>query len=319
MSGLLFEKPLRSSRAFDIISRDIKKGIGHAYMIVSQDEEALEEFVTLFSCAVYCKDNSACFSCPECLKVLHGNHEDIINFRPVKKQFKADQLDAFLDEIHLKSYSGRKLCILHKADLMSNLLQNKLLKSLEEPPQEVTLILPVTNESQMIETIKSRANIIHIDLFDRDTIMASLAELGCDEKTAAIAAECSEGLLGKAHAIAKSPSYISQYETAVKLLTDLNRSSDILKLSPLVSSQDDMQEFLNVLSIVIHELMLDKAENPGTENLKTKFSKRALAEILQKINEERKKLSILPQKTIGGSVADNLLFFILEAKHKWQS
>lgn len=317
MNGLLFEKPLRASRAFDIISRDIKKGIGHAYMIVSQDEETLNEFITLVSCAVYCKEHSACFSCQECLRVLHGNHEDIINFYPVKKQIK-DQLKSFLEEIHLKSYSGRKLCILHKMDLMDQTMQNKLLKSLEEPPKEVTLILAVSNESQIIETIKSRSNIIHIDLFDRDTIMATLAELGCDEKTSRIASECSEGLLGKARAIAQSPSYIEQYETALVLLTNLNKSSDILKLSPLVSGQSDMTEFFNVLSIVIHELMTGSSDNPEIGILKTKFSKRALAEILQKINEERKKLSILPQKTVGGSVSDNLLFFILEAKHKWQ-
>ena len=42
MSAPVFENTLRRSRAFDVISKDMRLGLGHAYMVVSPDDDARE-------------------------------------------------------------------------------------------------------------------------------------------------------------------------------------------------------------------------------------------------------------------------------------
>lgn len=56
--------------------------------------------------------------------------------------------------------------------------QNKLLKTLEEPPKDVTIFLGVANEASMLDTIKSRARAVAIDVFDEDVVYNALLSLG---------------------------------------------------------------------------------------------------------------------------------------------
>lgn len=55
MSDITFEKALRSSRAYGLIRNDFSSGLGHAYMVVSPDDEIVDEFFTLVAASVYCK------------------------------------------------------------------------------------------------------------------------------------------------------------------------------------------------------------------------------------------------------------------------
>lgn len=324
---LTFESALRSSHAFSLIKSDIKNGLGHAYMIVSADEETLDEFFTLTASAICCQTQDACFECPECLKVLHGNNPDIYNLFPEDGMIKVPALDAFLDNITIKSFTSKKLYFIHNADCMNLQAQNKLLKTLEEPPADSILFLGVRNEASMLGTIKSRTRTVHMDLFDEETIKQNLINIGCDPALSEIAAACSEGYLGKAYKIASSQEYTDLYNASFTILENLNKSTDIMKLSPTISGQKDLLKFLDVFSIIIRDMMVAKKDESLTLSkhtqskivmLANKYSEKALAIILTHINEERKKLALLPQKVLNKSIADDLLFSVLEARYIWQ-
>ena len=47
MNEITFEKSLRASKAFSLISSDLKTGLGHAYMVVSPDDEIVDELFML--------------------------------------------------------------------------------------------------------------------------------------------------------------------------------------------------------------------------------------------------------------------------------
>ena len=155
-------------------------------------------------------------------------------------------------------------------------------------------------------------------------LIRSLLSLGIDEPTCAIAAACSEGQLGKAHKIALSPKYADLYKCAIYLLTNLNRSSDVVKVDGIVASEQDLSGLLDVTSIILRDmlvckqnqnLMLSKHLSADIINLSGRYSERALSEILFKINTARRKLSLNVNVT---ATVDDLLFSMLEAKHKWQ-
>ena len=56
--------------------------------------------------------------------------------------------------------SNNKVYIIDNADFMTTEAQNCLLKTLEEPPEFVTIILIGSKENSFLSTIKSRCTII---------------------------------------------------------------------------------------------------------------------------------------------------------------
>lgn len=324
MNEITFEKSLRASKAFSLISSDLKTGLGHAYMVVSPDDEIVDELFMLTAASVYCVSHDACLNCAACKKVLHNNHPDIFHLYPVKDKIKVEDIEGLLDTVSVKSLSGRKLYFIHRADLMNVQAQNKLLKTLEEPPSDVTIFLGVANEAGMLDTIKSRTREIYVDIFDEDAVYDAMLALGLDKEMSAIAAACSEGQLGKARKIATSPKYADLYKSALYVLNNLARSSDVVKVDGIIATQEDIQGFLDVLSIVLRDMlvskqnekmMLSKHVSEDIINLSGRYSERAIAEIIFKINAVRKKLAL---NVSAIATIDDLLFSILEVRHKWQ-
>lgn len=324
MSELVFENALKNSRAFKQIGSDLKSGLSHAYIIASGDDDVIDEFFTLIAAAIYCKKkHSACFDCPECRKVLHGNHEDVFHINEKRDKIKVEDVNNMLSSVYIKSLSGRKLYFIHRADLMNVQAQNKLLKTFEEPPADVTFFLGVANESAMLDTVKSRARTVHLDIFDKEVIYSAMLALGCDEEMSAVASACSEGMLGKARKIATSPEYAEIYRSALNFMRGLNRSSDIVRFDGAIANSDNTGAFLDVLSIIVRDMMiiedepdmvLSKHVSGDIVTLAAKYSPLALAKILAVINDTRRQLSL---NVSALSAIDNLLFAILEIRHKY--
>lgn len=324
MSELPFEKSLRASRAYEIMLADIKKCIGHAYRLISADDDLADSFALLVAATLFCPTHDACLSCAECRKVLHMNHADVVHVNSERADIKTDSAKELLSSVAERGFSGKKLYVIHRADLMNVATQNKLLKTLEEPPEGVVFLLCVANDMSLLETVRSRSRALYLDSFDERTIYEELLALGKDEHSAAVAAACSDGMPGKALLIADSSEYAGYYDAAIALLSRLGKSADILELSPAVQAVKNVDEFLNVLSIIIGDMLTlkrdpssPKAVQPGGDisALCEGYSERALAQILFAINGVRKKRSL--NVNLQASI-DSLLFTMLEVKHKWQ-
>lgn len=324
MSELPFENALRQSRAYKFMLADIKKGIGHAYRVICADDDLADSFCTLVAATCFCKSGDACLDCPECRKVLHMSHADVLHINQERADIKTATVEALLESVNIRGMSGRKIYIIHRADLINAAAQNKLLKTLEEPPEGVTFLLGTANDFGLLETVRSRSVAVYLDAFDGKDIYDELLAMGKDERSAAIAAVCSDGMPGRAEAIADSSDLIGCYDAAVSLLSRLIKSSDVVELSPEVQAIKNMNDFLDVLSIIVRDMMAVRHDSsvalpgqPGDDirRLGVGYSDRALAEILSKINLVRKKrsLNVNLQATI-----DSLLFSMLEVKHKWQ-
>ena len=325
MSELMFENALRASRAYALFESDMRRGQGHTYMIVSPDDDAVESFFKLAGARIFRENGNACFACSECRRVLHKTHADVFELNAERTNLKVAQISALLSSVYVRSLSGKKVYFIQRADLMNDQSQNKLLKTIEEPPEDVTFFLGVANERSMLETVRSRSRKIYIEAFDADVIKREMLALGFDEERSAIAAAGSEGMLGKALKIAKSEDYARLYALALDVLTKLNRSSDVATLDlAIAGDKDKLEDFLDVLSIIVRDMILSKRdpELVASKHIAGKlseladgFSERALGEIPMLINEARKKLKL---NVNALATVDSLLFSILEVKFKWQ-
>jgi DNA polymerase-3 subunit delta' len=319
-----YKNALMNSVAYKSIKADIDSGnLSHAYMVLSPDGEAVKQLFKLVASAVFCQNN-VCLECAECQKIESGNNIDVNFVNLVEGKITVDDINELVESTILAPRVGdRKLYFVHSAEQMNTIAQNKLLKTLEEPPRSVIIFLGVKNESAMLETIKSRVRAISLDLFDVNTIYDEIFALTGDMELSRVAAACSQGMLGKAEQIATSSEYLPVYDRAFGILRAVVKSKDVASvLNDKVFEKESFPAMLDVLSIIFRDMLVSKTDRALVQSqhrlsdvlgLAEGYSALALSKILFLINEERKKLNF----NVGSiSVAENLLLGILEVKFR---
>lgn len=151
-------------------------------------------------------------------KFKYGNAQDwtsVLDEGSKKQGFigvnDAIEINRFLS---LKSYQGSyKIVIIWQADKMNIEASNKLLKLLEEPTDSTLFILISENEEDILQTIRSRCQVIHFPpLKDEDIIDALVNYRDIDQKTALNIAKQVNGNFNKALKLLSEDSDILTFE-----------------------------------------------------------------------------------------------------------
>ncbi|WP_225035932.1 ATP-binding protein [Winogradskyella sp. SM1960] len=115
-------------------------------------------------------------------------------------QIGVDEALEIVKALTLKSYEGgSKVMIIWMAEKMNIASANKLLKLIEEPPENTIFVLIAEDEEQIISTIKSRCQILHFPPLAEDAITEALVRNYHIEESVAIKiAQQSNGNYNKA-------------------------------------------------------------------------------------------------------------------------
>lgn len=108
---------------------------------------------------ILCLDDGKCSnSCRSCLMFDDNNHSDYYEINKDKLEtIKIDDVRQMQEKIIEKPItSEKKVYVINNSENMTVEAQNCLLKTLEEPPEFVTIILVTDNENKILTTIKSR-------------------------------------------------------------------------------------------------------------------------------------------------------------------
>lgn len=127
----------------------------------------------------------ACGTCDACKLIEAGTHPDFLLLEPeaADKAIKVDDIRALCQEMTLTSqYSGYKVAIINLADNMNTNAANSLLKTLEEPTNNVILILVSSRPHRLPVTIRSRCQSLAFANPDKDTALAWLKDQGCNSQ-----------------------------------------------------------------------------------------------------------------------------------------
>ena len=90
-------------------------------------------------------------------------------------EIRVDDAQDILKSLALKSYEGGyKIMIVWMADKMNIAASNKLLKLLEEPPEKTLFILISENEEDIIQTIRSRCQVLYFGALPESVITETL-------------------------------------------------------------------------------------------------------------------------------------------------
>ena len=113
---------------------------------------------------------------------------------------RVEDASDILKSLALKSYEGGyKIMIVWMADKMNNEASNKLLKLLEEPPEKTLFLLITENEEDVIQTIRSRCQVLHFNLLsEKDIAHTLITNYECADQLALKIAHQSQGDFNKA-------------------------------------------------------------------------------------------------------------------------
>ncbi|WMI68948.1 ATP-binding protein [Mangrovimonas sp. YM274] len=129
-------------------------------------------------------------------------------------QIGVDEAQDIVKALSLKSYEGGyKVMLIWMADKMNTAAANKLLKLIEEPPSKTIFILIAEDEEQIINTIKSRCQILHFPPLAEEVIkQALMKQYDINEAEATKIAHQANGNYNKACDIVYQDSEDLQFE-----------------------------------------------------------------------------------------------------------
>ncbi|SMC39019.1 DNA polymerase-3 subunit delta' [Cellulophaga tyrosinoxydans] len=132
----------------------------------------------------------------------YGNLFDwyrLIDIEKKQGQIGVDEAQEIVKKLALKSYEGGyKICIIWMADKMNSSASNKLLKLIEEPPSKTVFILIAEDEEQIIQTIRSRCQVLHFPPLAENDIADGLIAKGIAKEQALRIAHEANGNYNKA-------------------------------------------------------------------------------------------------------------------------
>ena len=315
MDGFLL---LKNTNAYKIFMGDKKRGtLSHAYLIVCEDKLFLENYLKIFAKALICNEDEPCGNCRPCSLIDKKSFTDVI-FYPKGKKLVVSDVDELIEKSYYKPLEGdKKVFVLSDVSEMTIQAQNKLLKTLEEPPQNTFLLLGATKVYSLLPTVLSRCKKLEIKPFSDDELYAYLKQEMEDDARLKSAVRLSVGKLGEAINRYETGEGYEAEELAILALTTLNSSSQIAKFSSKIN-KDNLKDFISSLASLVNLALSvscgSKVENEKVKSVADSVSVGALIHISDKIRIAEKAVYFNGNLT---AVVDGLLFGIVEGKFKW--
>jgi len=183
-------------------------------------------------CAAEDRSARPCRVCRACRMVEHGNHPDLHWLKPEgpggqiviggsDARYRGVR-DLIADLALLPVEGGARVAIVERADRMNEDAQSALLKTLEEPPAGVTIVLCANDEEQLLPTVRSRCARVRLGPVGARAVEEILAEQGlADAPAAARFGRLAGGRPGLAIAYARAPEAATVRAELARALLDL--------------------------------------------------------------------------------------------------
>lgn len=318
---------VKETGAFKTVKGEKESGrLSHAYLILTADGENLTEYLKIFARLMVCNNGSPCNACRACTLIEKNAYSDVYSYPKEGASVTSEEVNSLIEESYLKPVEGnKKIFILTHAETMNAAAQNKLLKTLEEPPENVHILIGATSEFPLLSTVKSRVKKLEIPPFGKEMLFNALKEDCPDAERLSAAIACSDGTVGNAFALYNDQSLKEITDLACEIITDMQSSKDVLKYSTkITSSKCDISKFLSVMELLFRDVLIyfESGEklvgNPAAfEKIKNakNFTVGSIINALEKITEAQKRKKFNANATM---LLEWLLFQILEGKYKWQ-
>ena len=229
---------------------------------------------------------------------------DYINIHPDGNSIKISQIRKLQTDIIVKPHKQYKIYIINQAESMTIEAQNALLKTLEEPPEYAIIILITSNKESLLDTIKSRCEIIKFLPISIVDLNNYLITKGIDKNRAQLLSTFARGSIEKAIELSESADFAimrDEIQTYIEIMIDKDMI-DILEIP--TSMEKYKNDSINVLDILINyfrDMMLLKEKVDKSmiinidkitfiQNMSKKITYSQVSKIIDIIEDTKKKI-----------------------------
>ena len=239
----MFENIVGHDRQKEILSKSIESGnISHAYLFFGNSGIGKKQVALEFAKYILKTDNLE-------------NHPDfkLVSRMEDKKDILVEQISKeVIDDVYIVPAVGdRKVYIIDEAETLNTASQNTLLKTLEEPPQYITIILIASNISTLLTTILSRVNQVPFEGVSNLELKKYIKDNYNVEFSDRII-EYFDGSIGKAIYAIESELTL-KYEKVDKLYGYINAKNTIEAMKYSNEIELDKDELLDYLEYILYK------------------------------------------------------------------
>lgn len=242
--------------------------ISHAYIIHGEKSSGKEFIARVFAMALQCEKEGTepCNECRSCKQSVSKNQPDIIYVTHEKPNTISveDIRGQVNNDVAIKPYSSKyKVYIINEAEKMTVQAQNAILKTLEEPPAYVIILLLVSNLQTLLPTILSRCVTLNMKpVSDRQVRKYLMEELQVPDYRADVCVAFARGNIGKAKALASSEEFDNVKNEALALLKhsrEMELQDIIQAIKKINEYKLQITDYLDIMSIWYRDVLLFKA------------------------------------------------------------
>ena len=274
---MYFDKIIGQSFAKKYLSNSIKKDkINHAYLFEGIDGVGKSTFAKEF--AKYL------------LKTEHiENSPDYINIEPQGASIKIAQIRNLQTDVIIKPHGDYKIYVIN---------------TLEEPPIYVIIILVTNNKNSLLDTIKSRCDIVKFLPIPLVELKRYLEDRGIDEKKASMLSTFSRGSISKALELSESSDFMIMREDIQNNIQTM-LEKNVVEVLELPNKYDKYKDnIIEVLDITINyfrdimmlkenidkDMIINIDKITYLQNMSKKINYSQVSKIIDIIEETKKKL-----------------------------
>ena len=248
--------------------------LSHAYLLAGNPGTPLFDVAKYLAKSILCDDPTplACENCITCLRIESDNYPDIITVDGSKGTIKKDDVLNIESRFEKTAFEnkGIMIYIINLVENMTVEAVNSMLKFLEEPESKVYAFLTTNNENNVLPTILSRCQILHLKTVDRKRVIEDAISMNVKQDDAEILSyfyndpELIFELLNP-----KNEDEEDELDSYKKSKTAFNELLDVLakeetrdaiyytdkEIIPLVKNKESMRFFIDMLTQAFEDLV----------------------------------------------------------------
>lgn len=231
--------------------RCLKNTLSHAHLIAGEDGVGKGKLANILAKFILNGD-------------LDREYVDIINYSSEKSSFGVDDVRDIIEEVYKKPFEkDKKVIIIHEGNKLTIQAQNALLKTIEEPPKGVYIIILCESLELILDTIKSRCEICKLKPLTKSELYEyiKIKKFNYDENEIKSAIAFSEGVPGRIDRYFNDDKLRELRNNIVILIKNLNKNDleDILQQEESFSNlKNDKEEVLNIFGLFIRDILINK-------------------------------------------------------------
>ena len=231
--------------------RCLKNTLSHAHLIAGEDGVGKGKLANILAKFILNGD-------------LDRKYVDIINYSSEKSSFGVDDVRDIIEEVYKKPFEkDKKVIIIHEGNKLTIQAQNALLKTIEEPPKGVYIMILCESLELILDTIKSRCEIYKLKPLTKSELYEyiKIKKFNYDENEIKSAIAFSEWVPGRIDRYFNDDKLRELRNNIVILIKNLNKNDleAILQQEESFSNlKNDKEEVLNIFGLFIRDILINK-------------------------------------------------------------